>query len=66
MFYLSLGTLKFVVLVNNARESLGIRRFEQTREFIVKKTAVEIYDGSILASMMIWFTTKGKISANWI
>jgi len=45
MFYLSLGTLVFVVLVNNARESLGIKEgFEQTGEFIVKKTAVEIYD----------------------
>ena len=45
MFYVSFGTLLFVVLLNNARNSLGMKEgFEQTGEFIVKKNAVEIYD----------------------
>ena len=45
LFYISLGTLLFVVLLNNARNSLGVKEgFEQTGEFVVKKSAVEIYD----------------------
>ncbi len=45
LFYILLGILLFVVLLNNARNNLGIKEgFEQTGEFIVKKKPEEIYD----------------------
>jgi len=45
LFYLSFGTLLFVVLVNKGRNVLGLKEgFEQTGEFVVKQGATEIYD----------------------
>ncbi len=45
LFYILLAILVFVVLLNNARNSLGIKEgFEKTGEFVVKKIPEEIYD----------------------
>ena len=45
LFYMSLGVLVFVVLLNNARNGLGIKEgFEKSSEFVVKKIPEEIYD----------------------
>ena len=45
LFYILLAILIFVVLLNNARNSLGIKEgFEKTGEFVVKKIPEEIYD----------------------
>ena len=52
LFYFLLGVSIFIVLLNNARNSLGIKEgFEKTGEFIVKKTPEDIYDDFLCRSI---------------
>lgn len=69
LFYFLLGVSIFIVLLNNARNSLGIKEgFEKTGEFIVKKTPEDIYDDFYvdLYDDLVFFQGKNDCEFNII